>query len=192
LIVHLSGSTNLSPKSTFKISTGSVLEACKLGADAISCHVNIGVDNDFEMIENMSKFTTEANNYGIPVLAMMYVRNNVGIDNNNPDALAHAARIAEESGADIVKINMTPNIKDFDEVLQGMGIPVVVAGGSRMDNFDEFISRIKYSIISGATGISIGRNIFQSNDPSKAMSSIKEAVIEGLKETDRYENFSNS
>lgn len=189
LMVHVSGSTGLSSLPNYKILTGSVIDTIRLGADGISCHINIGPDQDYAMLRDFSMLSEETDEYGLPLLAMTYVRDNNGIDDKSPDALSHAARIAEESGADIVKIHMTEQAKSFDEVTQGINIPIVVAGGSKSDNFRDFLESIKKAILSGASGISVGRNIFAADDQVLAMSKIKEVVKDAVKEGGRVEIF---
>ncbi|MFV2014636.1 MAG: fructose-bisphosphate aldolase, partial [Candidatus Heimdallarchaeota archaeon] len=176
-MIHVSGSTSISPTPNLKVLTGSVSSAIKLGADGISCHVNIGCDFDSQMLSDLNFIVEEAEDVGLPVLAMMYARDNDGHDSIDVDSLSHVARIAEEMGADIVKIQSTENALHFDEVTQGISIPIIVAGGSIASDFDLFLESIKKCIIAGASGVSIGRNVFQSDDPQLAMKKVFEAVL---------------
>jgi DhnA family fructose-bisphosphate aldolase class Ia len=186
-MVHVSGSTSLSPSPNLKVLTGSVNSALKLGADAISCHVNIGSDYDSQMLSDFNFLVEEAFDFNLPVLAMMYARNNDGQDSLDYISLAHIARIAEEIGADIVKVHATENGNQFDEVTQGISIPVIVAGGSVASDFDQFLETIKKCIINGASGVSIGRNVFQSDDPKLAMKKIYDAVVSLKDEVDHVQ-----
>lgn len=176
LIVHLSGSTAFSPRPNRKILTGTVSEAVRLGADGVSCHINLGADGDFEMLSDLAQLSTDTDRLGMPLLAMMYVRDGSGNDNIEPSALAHAARVAEESGADIVKVSAPMNSKHFDEVTQGVHIPVLVAGGALKDDFDGFLETIRTCMLNGAAGVSVGRNIFQAVDPELAIKKVLETV----------------
>ena len=189
-LVHLSGSTTLSPTPNIKVMTGSVANSVFLGADGVSCHVNLGASGDTAMIQDMNFIVEEADQVGMPVLAMMYVRNDDGVDSLISTHLAHACRVAEETGVDIVKINATPNGNGFDEVTQGIGIPVVVAGGSKQEDFNGFLNTIKQCILQGASGVSIGRNVFQAADPKKAMEMVRKTVMEAAKEVDHIGNLS--
>ena len=74
LIVHLSASTCVSPDSNNKVIVTSVEEAIKLGADAVSIHVNVGADNEAEMLKDMGRIVSDCNKWGMPLLAMMYPR----------------------------------------------------------------------------------------------------------------------
>ena len=186
-MVHVSGSTSRSPSPNLKIQTGSVSSALKLGADGISCHVNIGTDYDSSMLSDLNYIIEEADDYNLPVLAMMYARNNDGQDSLDVDSLAHIARIAEEIGSDLVKINATENGLGFDEVSQGISIPIIVAGGAVTSDFNQFLNTIKQCILNGASGVSIGRNVFQSEDPKLAMKKVYDAVLSLKKEVDHVQ-----
>ncbi len=190
LMVHISGSTAKSSIPNYKVLTGSVIDTIKLGADAVSCHVNIGPDQDYAMLRDFSVIAEEADEFHIPLLAMMYVRDNNGNDDKSVDALSHAARVAEEAGADIVKIHTTLNGGNFDEVVQGINIPVVVAGGSKSGDFSSFLNTMKNTIMAGASGISIGRNVFAADDQILAMQKLRDMVKEAVKEVGKIDIFS--
>ena len=182
VMIHVSGSTSLSPLAHKKIMTGSVNEIVTMGADGISAHINLGADDDYEMLGDLANISENAYTYGMPLLAMMYVRNSQGLETNTPDAIAHAARVAEELGCDIVKVNATANGDKFDEVTQGIRIPVIIAGGSKKGDFKGFLKTIENCILHGAAGVSIGRNVFQADDPATAMKKIKETVLHAISE----------
>lgn len=74
LIIHLSGSTSLSPFPNAKTLVCSVEEAIKLGADAVSIHVNIGDGTEREMLADFGQVSREARDWGMPLLAMVYPR----------------------------------------------------------------------------------------------------------------------
>jgi len=182
LIIHVSGSTALSPNSNYKIMTGTVPEVLTLGADAVSCHVNVGADEDYVMLEDLAKLAEESNDFGLPLLSMTYVRDSEGVEKRDPTSLAHAARLTEELGADIVKVNSTQLGQGFDEVTQGVQIPLVIAGGAKQDDFKGFLETVRNCILAGASGVSVGRNIFQAVDPMTAMSRVRETVKEAATE----------
>ncbi|MHA2089969.1 MAG: 2-amino-3,7-dideoxy-D-threo-hept-6-ulosonate synthase [Candidatus Kariarchaeaceae archaeon] len=186
LLIHVSGSTSHSPNPNLKVLTGSVGTAIRLGADGISCHVNMGADDDFQMLGDLAELAEDADLAGMPLLAMMYARGSDSIDKIDPDSLGHVARVAEESGADIVKVNATDKGKHFDEVTQGINIPIIVAGGSKTEDFSDFLTTMKRCILAGAVGVSVGRNIFQADDPMTAMQMVREVVVEAMQETGKH------
>ncbi len=182
VMVHVSGSVSFSPHSVQKVLTGTVEKAVRLGADGVSCHVNVGATGDRDMLYDLGLLADEADRFGMPLLAMMYARDDEGVDMTDPDTLAHIARIAQEAGADIVKINATQNGEKFDEVTQGIDIPIVIAGGAKTDDFSGFLNTVKQCILAGARGISIGRNIFQADDPKAATAEVVKVVRDAMKE----------
>lgn len=179
LIIHLSASTNLSPFPHAKTLVCSVEEALKLGADAISIHVNLGNGQEKEMLQDFGKVSYEARTWGIPLLAMIYPRGDKIKDEYGVDVIKHAARVGDEMGADIVKVSYTGSPESFREVVEGCSIPVVIAGGEKMDSDTDILEMVKGSIDAGGAGVSIGRNVFQHADPKKMVQAISHIVHEG-------------
>ena len=175
LIVQLSGMSNLSPNVNGKVQVCSVQEAIRIGADAVSVHVNIGAQDEDKMLQNLGKVSDECDIYGIPLLAMMYPRGPKIQNENAPDMVAHAARIGAELGADIIKASYTGNIETFKVVVESCPVPVVIAGGPKCKTLQEVLQTTSDSMKAGAAGLSIGRNIFQCDNPTqiaKALSAI--------------------
>ncbi len=167
LIVHLSASTSLSPFPHSKTLVCSVEEALKLGADAVSIHVNIGDGQEKEMLNDFGRVAYEARTWGMPLLAMVYPRGEKIKDEYDVSVVKHAARVASEMGADIVKVSYTGSAQTFREVVDGSTIPVVIAGGAKMDSDTDILEMVRGAIDAGGAGVSIGRNVFQHKDPTK-------------------------
>ena len=74
LIIHLSGATNLSPDPNRKVLVCSVERDLKMGADACSIHINIGADEEPEMLQDAKKVIEASREWGLPLLAMIYPR----------------------------------------------------------------------------------------------------------------------
>ena len=187
LIVHLSGITMRCPDPNNKVQICSVGNAVRLGADAVSVHVNVGAKEEAQMLSILGKVACECDDFGIPLLAMMYPRGPNIKDSHGVDVVAHAARLGAELGADIIKTNFTGDIESFKTVVGGCPVPVIIAGGPKMETNRAVLQMVKDSIMAGGAGLSIGRNVFQHRDPTKmvkALSSIvhKDASVdEGLK-----------
>ena len=176
LIVHLSASTSLAVDSNAKTLVCSVEEAVRLGADAVSIHVNLGANTESEMLEAFGKVSKACRDWGMPLFAMMYTRG-AKIDNEyDTEVVKHAARVGAELGADIVKVNYTGSSKSFKEVVEGCPVPVVIAGGEKMDTDAEIIEMVKGAIQAGGAGVSIGRNIFQHENPEDIVKQIAQVV----------------
>ncbi len=167
LIVHLSASTSLSPYPHAKTLVCSVEEALKLGADAVSIHVNIGDNQEKEMLNDFGRVAYEARTWGMPLVAMVYPRGDQIKDEYDVSVVKHAARVGSEMGADIVKVSYTGSPESFREVVDGATVPVVIAGGAKMGSDIEILEMVKGAMTAGGAGVSIGRNVFQHDRPSK-------------------------
>jgi len=169
LIVHLSGSTSLSPQPLAKTLVCTVEEAIKLGADAVSVHVNLGNDAEKEMLTDLSTVARIAGEWGMPLLAMIYPRGPKIENEYDPELIKHAARIGGELGADLVKVPYTGSVESFIPVVEGCGVPVVIAGGPKMNSDREVLEMVAGAMAAGACGMSIGRNVFQHVSPSSML-----------------------
>jgi len=167
LIVHLSGSTSLSPEPNAKTLVCTVEEAIELGADAVSVHVNIGNGHEKEMLADLGNVAHTASKWGMPLLAMIYPRGEKIEDEYDPAAIRHAARLGAELGANVVKVSYTGSPESFRDVVEGCSIPVIIAGGPKMESDRAILEMVKGAMEAGAVGTSIGRNVFQHQNPTK-------------------------
>ncbi|HIP58175.1 MAG TPA: fructose-bisphosphate aldolase [Archaeoglobus profundus] len=177
LIVHLSGSTALAPDPNEKVLVCTVEEAIKLGADAVSVHVNIGSKTEAEQLKKLGMISKVCMEWGMPLLAMMYPRGE-NINQYDEKAVALAARVGAELGADIVKTNFTGSVESFKKVVEGCPVPVIVAGGPKMENEADLLKMVEMAMDAGARGVAIGRNIFQAENPTKMTRAIAMIVHE--------------
>lgn len=176
-IAHLNGSTTIGPDENDKRRTGTVEDAIRVGADGVSFHINVGSKYEPEQIEDLSDLTTEANRYGLPVLAMAYARG-PDIDPDNEEynqSVGHAVRLAEELGADIVKTGYTGDAESFQHVVESTSLPVVIAGGSKGTD-EETLDMVRGAMDAGASGVSMGRSIFQHDEPEKIARAVASVV----------------
>jgi fructose-bisphosphate aldolase, class I len=178
LIVHLSGSTSLSPFPNAKTLVCTVEEAIKLGADAVSVHINLGNGSEREMLSDLGQVSKTAQEWGMPLLAMMYPRGEKITDEYDVGVIKHAARLGAELGADIIKVSYTGAVETFREVVLGCPVPVVIAGGPKMDSDRDILEMVKGAVEAGGAGVSMGRNIFQHRDPSRMVGAISLIVHE--------------
>jgi fructose-bisphosphate aldolase/2-amino-3,7-dideoxy-D-threo-hept-6-ulosonate synthase len=179
LIVHLSGSTSLGPNPDHKVIVCSVEEAIALGADAVSVHINVGSEYEAEMLQDLGRISAECRKFGMPLLAMMYPRGKKIKDEQGVEVVKHAARLGAELGADIVKTNYTGSPDSFKEVARGCPVPVVIAGGSKLGEEKALLEMVEGAIEGGAAGVSIGRNAFQHENPTKITKAIASIVHGG-------------
>jgi len=176
LTVHLSGITILCPDPNNKVQICSVDDAIRLGADAVSVHINVGAKQEAQMLSMLGKVACECDDYGMPLLAMMYPRGPNIKDSHAVDVVAHAARLGAELGADIIKTNYTGDVESFKDVVTNCHVPVIIAGGPKVETNRDFLQMIKDSITAGGAGVSIGRNVFQHEDPTKIVKALSAIV----------------
>ena len=178
LIIHLSASTSLSPFPNAKTLVCTVEEALKIGADAVSIHVNLGNGTEKEMLADLGQTSHACREWGMPLLAMMYPRGEKIKDEYDPRAIRHVARLGAELGADLIKVSYTGSVESFREVVAGCPVPVVIAGGPKMSSDREILEMVQGSIEAGGAGISIGRNVFQHREPSRMVGAMSLLVHE--------------
>ncbi|TFG22396.1 MAG: fructose-bisphosphate aldolase [Promethearchaeota archaeon] len=176
LIIHLSGSTSLSPLPNRKVLVCSVERALKLGADGVSIHINIGADEEPEMLQDAHKVVESSRKWGVPLIAMMYPRGSNISNENDPEVVNIAVRVGAELGADIVKTNYTGDIESFKYIVKGVDIPVIIAGGPKMDTIPELLQMVYDSIQAGSAGVAFGRNVFQADNPTQLVKAIAKII----------------
>jgi len=179
LIIHLSASTWVAPDPNCKTMVCTVEEAIKLGADGVSIHVNLGAEDERSMLKDLGNVGRVAMEWGMPLLTMMYTRGPKVKNEYDVKLVKHAARVGAELGADIVKVVYTGSAESFREVVEGCFVPVVIAGGEKMENDEDIFEMVKGAMVAGAAGVSIGRNVFQHKDPMKIVKAISNIVHNG-------------
>ncbi|WP_232687377.1 2-amino-3,7-dideoxy-D-threo-hept-6-ulosonate synthase [Halobacterium zhouii] len=176
-VVHLNASTTIGPDENDKRMTGTVEEAVRAGADAVSLHVNVGSEHEPEQLEDLAEATREAERLGMPVLAMAYARGH-GVDEHDAENLGHAVRFAEEAGADLVKTAYSGSTESFERVVESTSNPVIIAGGSPRSE-RETLATVRDAVDAGAAGVSMGRTIFQHDDPEAMTRAVVAVVHDG-------------
>lgn len=153
----------------------SAKEAIKLNASAIAVSIFVGTDYEKQTLTNLSKTINDASKYNLPVLAVTAVGKE--LEKRDSRFLSLSTRIAAEFGADIVK---TYYCDDFEDVVRKTPAPIVVAGGPKMETDRDVLELCYNSIQSGAIGLDMGRNIWQSKYPGIMVQGVKKIVHEGF------------
>jgi predicted phospho-2-dehydro-3-deoxyheptonate aldolase len=179
LIIHLSGGSSLSPDPNAKELVCTVEEAIKLGADAVSVHINLGAETDKEMLGQLGFVSERCLEWQMPLVAMMYTRGPKIKNEFDVAYVKHAARVGAELGADIVKVPYTGSVASFKEVVRGCPVPVVIAGGPKMGSDEEIFNMVEGALEAGSAGVSIGRNAFQHKNPEKMVAALCKMVHKG-------------
>jgi putative autoinducer-2 (AI-2) aldolase len=163
--------------------TTSLEEALRLNASGVGMSIYVGSPNEDRTISNLGKLVNEAERYGMPVLAVTAVGKEMGRDARY---LALACRIAAEIGAHFVK---TYYCEDFHKIVEGCPVPIVMAGGKKIPEKDA-LKMTANAIKEGASGVDMGRNIFQSNNPVGMIKAIKAVVHKGASVDEAFEIYS--
>lgn len=160
--------------------TATVLEAVRLGADAVSMGVIIGGDLQAQQLEHLGKLTKEAEEYGMPVVAHIYARGEQlsEEDKKNWRNVAYAVRAGAELGVDIVKTNYTGDPESFAKVVAACPTRVAVAGGTSCKTPEEFLKMTKELMQAGAQGVTYGRFVWSYKDPAKLIEAVKMIIHE--------------
>jgi putative autoinducer-2 (AI-2) aldolase len=175
-----------------EIITGNIEDAIRMNVSAVTCSVYVGSPHQKQTIRNLSKLVNEGNKYGIPVLAVTAVGSklsqstgkDVKEDVRNARYLGLASRICVEMGAHMVK---TYYCDDFEKVVEACGnVPVVIAGGKKIEEM-EALKMAHKAISSGASGVDMGRNIFQSDSPVGMIKATREIVHNGATAEEAYD-----
>ncbi|MGA9171639.1 MAG: 2-amino-3,7-dideoxy-D-threo-hept-6-ulosonate synthase [Nitrososphaeraceae archaeon] len=177
LIVHLSGSTSIGPAPNRKVLMGTVEEALRLGADAVSVHINIGAKEEPEMLYNLGMISDKCDEWNIPLIAMMYPRGETIKNQYDPEIVAHTARIGAEAGADIVKSVYTGEVNSFRKVVKSCPVPIVIAGGPKAKTDKDIVEMCFGAMEAGAKGVTFGRNIFQHRNPPAIIHALSNIIL---------------
>lgn len=176
LVIKLNGKTNLARGEPLSTQLCTVKEAIKLGASAVGYTIYIGSAYEPEMLKQFERIQRKAHEANLPVIAWIYPRGKSIKGKPKKQLMAYAARVGLEIGADIIKIVYNGKQKDLDWAVESAGkTKVVVAGGSKKGEKD-LLNKTKEIIKSGAIGLAIGRNIWQSKDPIKITNKLKKII----------------
>lgn len=178
--MHLSASTRLGGTCHHKVLVGTVEEAVRRGADGVSVHVNLGEERESEMIRDLGVVSCDCAEWQMPLLVMIYVRGTHAPVPLPDSAVAHAARLAAELGADVIKIPSPQDDRVLAEITAGLPVPVVVAGGSRSPDSRGFLERVERQLQCGARGVAAGRNVFQHSRSEAFLKAVCGIVHGGL------------
>ncbi|MEH0424230.1 2-amino-3,7-dideoxy-D-threo-hept-6-ulosonate synthase [Streptomyces sp. B21-083] len=165
LIIHLNASTSQALDPNAKYVVADVEEALRLGADAVSVHVNLGSDDERQQIGDLGRIADACDRWNLPLLAMVYPRGPRILDPRDPQVVAHAVTIAADLGADLVKTVFLGSTAEMLDLTAACPVPVLVAGGPALDAEEDVLEYVRAAIAGGAGGVAMGRNIFQATDP---------------------------
>lgn len=176
LILKLNGKTSLSQDEPLSLAVATVDEAVSLGASAVGYTVYVGSEKEAAMLAEFGRIVEEAHGKGLPVFGWMYPRGKDVADPKDPDTIAYAARVGLEVGADVVKIYYPGSEENLKRIVGLTGkTRVVVAGGMKTEP-GNFIDQAGRVLAAGASGIAVGRNVWQADDPETISAELRKVV----------------
>ena len=192
----LSASAAGCPRPNIVVQIAQVEEALRLGADAVVVYVALTGENEPAMIRFLGEVGRECERLGMPLIAeaeypSAYASPDAMEKGYGYEYLLRNARLCAELGADIVKTNWPGSGELFARIVEAVPVPVVLAGGPVISD-RELLERMEQAMQGGAIGCSVGRNIFQHQNPfaiTRALSRVihehwsAEKALEELEET---------
>jgi 3-hydroxy-5-phosphonooxypentane-2,4-dione thiolase len=154
--------------------TTSMREATRLNVSAVAMSVFVGSPHEHDSLVHLGELVDQGEEAGIPVMAITAVGKE--LEKRDARYLALACRVSAELGAHLVK---TYYCEDFHKVVEGCPVPLVVAGGPKLDSDRAALELARRAIDEGAHGIDMGRNIWQSDHPVAMLKALRAIVHEG-------------
>lgn len=174
IILRMSGGTSMVGKDlAHEGITTSMEEAIRLNVAAVGLSIFVGTDYEHDSLLNLARLVDEGERYGIPVMAVTAVGKE--LEKRDARYLALCCRIAAELGASVVK---TYWCEGFDKVVNGCPVPVVMAGGPKVDTNLEVFEFVYDGMQKGAVGVNLGRNIWQNDYPVAMIRAIRSIIHE--------------
>jgi DhnA family fructose-bisphosphate aldolase class Ia len=151
--------------------------AMQIGADGIKCMVYPGWDEQPNSMANLSALATDCARWGLPLMAEVIPGGFLaGAEMRTPEKIAAGARNAMEAGADVIKTFYTGDAESFQRVVEYCAVPVMVLGGERVKNDDDLFASVRGALDAGASGVVIGRNIWQHPTPEQLTAKLARIV----------------
>jgi len=186
IVLRVSGGTSILSKDLSDEGiTTTIQDAIRLNVSAVTLSIFVGSDHEKETLLALSELVNRGEEYGIPVLAVTAVGRDMTRDARY---LSLCCRIAAELGAHFVK---TYYCDDFEKVVESCMVPIVIAGGKKLPE-KEALQMAHDAISHGASGVDMGRNIFQSDNPVGMIQAVRAIVHKGASVGDAYDIYKSA
>ena len=184
VVLRVSGGSSIIGEdlSNEKITT-SVKDAIRLNVSALAMSIFVGTKNEHNTLVSLGHLVNEAEEYGIPVLAVTAVGKE--LEKRDARYLSLSCRIAAEFGAHIVK---TYYCDDFEKVVDSCPVPVIIAGGPKLEEHAA-LELAHNAVKAGAAGVDMGRNIWQSAYPVPMIRAVRAIVHGNVNVNEAYDLF---
>lgn len=187
IVLRVSGGTSIiGPSLANEGITTSLKEAIRLNVAAVALSIFVGTEHEHQNLVNLSRLVNEGEEFGIPVLAVTAVGKE--LEKRDARFLSLCCRIASELGAHMVK---TYYCDEFEKVVKGCPVPLVIAGGPKLDTERDVFELAYNAIQQGAVGVDMGRNIWQSDFPVAMIKAVRAIVHENASVKEAYDLFTS-
>ncbi|MCD6218603.1 3-hydroxy-5-phosphonooxypentane-2,4-dione thiolase [bacterium] len=185
IVLRVSGGTSILTELSHEGLTVDIEDAIRLNVSAITLSIFVGAKGERESLLNLAKLVDLGEKYGIPVLAVTAVGKDMVRDARY---LGLACRIASEIGAHFVK---TYYCDGFEKIVENTPVPIVIAGGKKVSE-TEALELAANAIKAGASGVDMGRNIFQSESPQAMIKAVNAVVHDGVDAQKAYQIYESN
>lgn len=181
LILKVNGKSSLPKGEPVARQNCSVEYAVSLGAKAIGYTIYLGSGYESEMFAEFGRVQEQARERGIAVITWVYPRGASVQSDTTKEIVAYAARTALELGADAAKVKYTGDPQSFSWAVRAAGkVKVFMSGGPKAATDDAFLAQVRGAVDAGATGIAVGRNVWQHPEPLKMAEKLRQVVFENM------------
>jgi putative autoinducer-2 (AI-2) aldolase len=175
IVLRVSGATSIvGDDLSNETITTSLEDAIRLNVSCLALSIFVGSKYEHQTLANLATLVDNGERYGIPILAVTAVGKEMVRDARY---LGLACRIAGELGAHVVK---TYYCENFEKVIEGCPVPLIIAGGKKLAKEIDVLELTFNAIKDGASGVDMGRNIWQSDHPIAMIKAVRSIVHEGF------------
>jgi putative autoinducer-2 (AI-2) aldolase len=185
VVLRASGGNSILSELSNEAVAVAIEDALRLNVTAMAAQIYIGSEYEHQSIKNIIQLVDQGTRYGMPTMAVTGVGKDMARDQRY---FSLATRIAAEMGAQIIKTYYVD--RGFERVAAGCPVPIVIAGGKKLPE-REALSMCYQAIDQGASGVDMGRNIFQSESPIAMLEAVKAVVHDHATVDQAYELFLN-
>jgi len=188
IVLRVSGGSSIVGKDLSREGiTTCIEEAVRLNVSAVALSIFVGTDYEHQTLCNLAALVDQAQPFGIPVLAVTAVGKELG--KRDVRFLSLSCRIAAELGATYVK---TYYCDEFEKIVESCPIPIVIAGGPKLETELDALEMAHDAVEKGATGVDMGRNIWQSPHPVAMIKAVRAVVHQKMSPEEAHRIFEES
>jgi fructose-bisphosphate aldolase, class I len=178
LIVKVNGKTALPKGEPVSRQVCSVEHAASIGAKGVGYTIYLGSSFESEMLREFGAIQEEAHRRGLAAIAWVYPRGAAVQNDTSKEIVSYAVRAALELGADAAKVKYTGDPQTFSwAVKAGAGMRVFMSGGPKAPTDEDFLAQVRGVMQAGATGVAVGRNVWQNQDPLRMAQELRKVVF---------------